>query len=208
MFLATLCCGTGPATLPSWLSLPSCIWSLQFKETCLTGGCPEHPQGLLSEITNSPCSAELGEKKKKRKSGNIFPVFWIGRVCQIIFTPCSKICYKALCRNQEKLWGDWVAWSANINHRTKKSEAESGLQALFSGGPAHPQHPAVPALWLISVVQGDKAEQDTDTQGLSWCLLCPSATSASFIWDKVVCRHLTQWCSSSSTIWWRASMQY
>lgn len=149
-----------------------------------------------------------GKKKKKRKSGNIFPVFWIGRVCQIIFTPCSKICYKALCRNQEKLWGDWVAWSANINHRTKKSEAESGLQALFSGGPAHPQHPAVPALWLISVVQGDKAEQDTDTQGLSWCLLCPSATSASFICDKVVCRHLTQWCSSSSTIWWRASMQY
>lgn len=73
MFLATLCCGTGPATLPSWLSLPSCIWSLQFKETCLTGGCPEHPQGLLSEITNSPCSAELGGKKKKEKKWKHFP---------------------------------------------------------------------------------------------------------------------------------------
>lgn len=143
-------------------------------------------------------------EKNKIKSGTIFPVFWIGKICQTVFTSCSKICYKALCRYQEKLWGDWVAWRASINHRTKKAEVESGLQALSSGGPALPQHPAVPGLLLTSVVQADEGNRAQTHRAYhdaysALCHLC-----LVYMWQGSL---QTQWRSSSAAVRWRTGTQ-
>lgn len=58
------------------------------------------PQEFIQNILEGssleyPCSAQLGEeggggvkkkKEKKKWTGTIFPVFWIGKICQTIFT--------------------------------------------------------------------------------------------------------------------------